>query len=206
MMHQDIQLTKIKLKIIEGRALSASDAEYLTEGIAMIALYTWLSSQAWPFIKKELRKNGPKLVKKYDLLKTIDARLASSLGRGNEAAGTVLTAYVMSLLDAGTPLEAAINIGKMAATDLTALTVASAVTKMGKDTLEKQQAAKVMDKIKDLEPQAVAYNDHLESNYDKYCMAGDECDTDTQDPSSNLAKNTTTPQGGYPSSGAAAVA
>lgn len=38
-MSQDsVQLTRIKLKIIEGRAITEQDAEYLKEGLAVTAL------------------------------------------------------------------------------------------------------------------------------------------------------------------------
>lgn len=182
-MPQDsVQLTRIKLKIIEGRALTEQDADYLKEGLAVTALATWLGSQAWSYFKKELRKRGPGLVKKYPLLQTIDQRLAQTLGRAHEAQGAVLTAYVMSLIDSGSPVEAAINLGKMAATDLAAMQVANTVKRQGETTLAQQQHDKIIDKMQALEPQAVALNQTIQQSYQDHVMAGDEDDPDTATP------------------------
>lgn len=111
----DIRITQIKLKLIEGEELTLQEQQILCEVAPMLLFSGWLRQKAMSWIKDQIAQAVKGQIVAKDQLAQADQAIAAALGAEDKEMGSTLTAFVMSLIQTGNPVQAAIQTGVAAA-------------------------------------------------------------------------------------------
>ena len=118
--------------------------EPVTEAFVLTPiLLKWAQGQAVKFLRQQITAKGQGVIADNQTLRYVDQSIANALGQQDREVGSILTAYVMNLIQSGNPLEAALKTGLGLAKEMA----------MQSDTVQgfKSQA---MDYLRQLEPMA----------------------------------------------------
>lgn len=118
--------------------------EPVTEAFVLTPiLLKWAQGQAVKFLRQQITAKGKDVIADHQTLRYVDQSIANALGQQDREVGSILTAYVINLIQSGNPLEAALKTGLGLAKEMA----------MQSDTVQgfKSQA---MDYLRQLEPMA----------------------------------------------------
>lgn len=118
--------------------------EPVTEAFVLTPiLLKWAQGQAVKFLRQQITAKGQGVIADNQTLRYVDQSIANALGQQDREVGSILTAYVMNLIQSGNPLEAALKTGLGLAKEMA----------VQSDTVQgfKSQA---MDYLRQLEPMA----------------------------------------------------
>ena len=118
--------------------------EPVTEAFVLTPiLLKWAQGQAVKFLRQQITAKGQGVIADNQTLRYVDQSIANALGQQDREVGSILTAYVINLIQSGNPLEAALKTGLGLAKEMA----------MQSDTVQgfKSQA---MDYLRQLEPMA----------------------------------------------------
>ena len=74
-------------------------------------LLNWAKKKAISWLRNHMAEKGRGYVAGNETLTKVDQSIASALGQQDKAVGSILTAYVMALIETGSPIDAAIKTG-----------------------------------------------------------------------------------------------
>lgn len=114
-MSNDLRITQIKLKLIEGKALTLQEQQIICEVAPMLLLAQWLKGKASGWINDQTSQAAKGQVVDKAALAQVDQEMKTTLGAEDEQIGSTITAFIMSLVQGGNPLQTAIEMGKAAA-------------------------------------------------------------------------------------------
>lgn len=106
-------------------------------------LLNWAKKQAIGYLRKHMAEKGKSYVAGSETLTKVDQSIAGALGQQDKEIGSILTAYVMALIETGSPIEAAIRTGTGIAKEMV----------MQSDTVQGFKA-QAFNYLKQLEPMA----------------------------------------------------
>lgn len=118
--------------------------EPVTEAFVLTPiLLKWAQGQAVKFLRQQITAKGQGVIADNQTLRYVDQSIANALGQQDREVGSILTAYVINLIQSGNPLDAALKTGLGLAKEMA----------MQSDTVQgfKSQA---MDYLRQLEPMA----------------------------------------------------
>ncbi|NBR62492.1 MAG: hypothetical protein EBT86_12855 [Actinobacteria bacterium] len=94
------------------RAYEFTNRQPVNEAFALTPfIVKWATGQALGWLKKQVAEKGRKTIADTQQLAAVDQSIAQALGQQDKEVGSILTAYVMHLIDKGDPVDAAIKTG-----------------------------------------------------------------------------------------------
>jgi hypothetical protein len=114
-MSNDLRITQIKLKLLEGQDLTIQEQQMLSEVAPMLLFGNWLRQKATAWIKDQIAQAVKGQIVAKDAWTQADQAVAAALGQEDKEIGSTMTAYIMSLIQGGNPIQAAIQMGVGAA-------------------------------------------------------------------------------------------
>ena len=151
--------TMLRLKLLEGQALTLNEQQYLMEVAPAILLIGWLKSQATGWLASQISaavKGDPAAQQTADNIEKVEAQLAPSLGEHADEIGTGLASFVANLIASGNPASAAIQTGRELAVSYAKVKAAQAAGQAAVQAgyLDSQTAEMMGIELAKIEPQA----------------------------------------------------
>jgi hypothetical protein len=124
-MSNDLRITQLRLKLIEGK-LTLHERQILSEVAPLLLLANWVRSEAHAWLDDQVQAAGKGKTVDKATLDQVDKEVAASLGDADKEMGSTITAYIMSLVATGSPVAAALQVGRSVAQEYTIKSAAAA--------------------------------------------------------------------------------